>query len=248
VRRFRGKESDAHFKFLKACYCKQGDFRMKMICGAAIALAVVTCFSESTVGATVSFLLDQDSAAGTWALRLKASIGDNGGIAAYGVPIVGQVTSLDHRSPRALAENAAGTLSGPVGFTLFRSPDGISPASLKIAASQDTILPTPFIIYGFGQTPGSIDGVVGDPVVQGGVESETWLATPLIASGTMTPGTRVSINRQSVDLLANVFIAPGSTQAMAATIVPEPSSMLLAALVVVVAGGCRRGPRLHASR
>lgn len=211
---------------------------------AAAAVVLYAALGAVAHAAIVVPLLEQDSAAGTWTLRLHASHGDNGGIAAYSIPLVGQITSLDHSSPRELVDNLAGTESHPVGFTLLRTADGISPASLKVGGSQDTITPTPFIIYGYGQQAGSLSEVTGRIII----DDVFWAATPVIATGTMQPGTRLTINRGSVDYLANVFIMAGSTQTMGATMAPEPSGFAMAACASLAAATVRRRSMLRFAR
>ena len=203
---------------------------------AAFVLSLVAC--SAVQAATVTVYLDQNKSAGTWQLSLKSSTGDNAGIASYSIPLITPVTALDHKSPRAgAAENPDGSLSGPIGFTLFRSADGVSEASRKIAGSQDNIAPTPFLIYGFGQTAGNFAGLNGSPTPLGSNEGNNWTDKPIIASGTFTPGSFVKIDRQSVDLVANVFNAAGGLDVSPATIVivPEPATLALAGLGLV---GC----------
>ena len=226
---------------------------MKFAPVAVLSLTLAAMQALPAAASVVQFYLKQDSVAGTWQLSACSSRGDNAGIASYSVPLIGAITSLDHKSPRAgAAENADGSLSGSVGFTLFRSADGTSPANLKVAGSQDNMAPTPFLIYGYGQTAGSWQTVSGGPVKPlGSNEGNNWLARPVIASGTMTPGTAVKINYASVNLGAFTFNATGSLQVTPATIFPsgwiedqcgcpEPSTAVMAPIVVAAAAATRR--------
>jgi MYXO-CTERM domain-containing protein len=189
----------------------------------------------------VHYRLQQNKNAGTWQLSMWASPIGNAGIASYSIPLTGQVTALDHKSPRAgAAENVDGSLSGSLGFTLFRSADGISDASKKVAGSQDNIAPTPFLIYGYGQTAGNWASVPGSPTPLGSNEGNNWLAKPIIASGTMAVGSTVKIDRASVDLVANLFVSVDSLEVMPAGISPEPASGGMAMMALLAATAIRR--------
>jgi hypothetical protein len=116
-----------------------------------MALAVAALAATSGGAATVVFILDWGAhGPGTFDILAEASFGDNGGIASYGVVLTGPITSLDHKSPKSLAvQGPAGF--GPAGFTVLRTPDDVT----TLRASQDTITPTPHLIYGFGQEASS---------------------------------------------------------------------------------------------
>ena len=76
-------------------------------------LLVVTTCSDSASAASVTFILDLTGAPGTFTLSASASLGDNGGISSYGIPLTGPITSLNHRSPYAIS---ASTFA-PTGFS-----------------------------------------------------------------------------------------------------------------------------------
>lgn len=212
----------------------------------ALGLCLVT--SAASAAPIVKVFLDNNAVAGTFQIRLEADAGDaNGGIASYGIQLAPKegtaVTALDHRSPRVgLAENAAGDMQGPVGFTLFRSADGA--ANLRVGASQDTIAPTPFLIYGFGTTPGSFGTVQNGPIPLGSTEGNNWTDSPVVVSGTYTSGGYMKIDRQSVETFVNVFTADGATTTMAAELqfIPEPGTLAMAGmgLVGMIAAARRR--------
>lgn len=208
--------------------------RFAMILG--IALAAISMAKPATA-AWYIYHLNQNPAAGTWQLSLGVSF-DNGGIASYRIPIEGEITSLNHQSARAgAAENADGSLSGSVGFTQLRSADGIAEVSKTLTGGQDVVTPTPFIIYGYGQSAGNWNTVAGGPITPlGSNEGNNWLSRPIIASGTMTPGTWVKVAFPA-DIDVNVFAAVGNLNVVRAVPYPEPASgvMAVAALLAVTA-------------
>lgn len=219
-----------------------------------MALVLSLCTAAAANAAIVTFTLDLTTA-GQFELRAKASDGDNAGIATYGVvltPASGvTVTALDHKSARAgAAESSDGSLSGSMGFTVVRSADG--PANLGIRGGQNTIDPTPFLIYGYGQTPGSFATVQNGPATPlGSNEGNNWLAEPVIASGTYTGGASaggpaLTFDLQTVDLLALTFNDAGSTAVAPATlvtriIIPEPATVAIAGMGLIgLVGFARR--------
>jgi hypothetical protein len=98
------------------------------------------------------------------------------------------VTSLLHRSPRTNLTPEPNDLEldpAPAGFTLLRTGN-VLPAGNPITGSQDTVGPTPYIIYGFGQTAGSFQGQYPATVTSGTSNQHTavgWDANLLIAEG-----------------------------------------------------------------
>ena len=148
------------------------------------------------------------------------------GLASYGVPIVGDVLTLDHLSPQALT-----TSFTDIGFRLLRSSDGV----LTVAGSQNTITAGIPIVTGFGKTAGDLSTVPGFFVA---LEQQVYSSPLLIATGTWdTGGTVPSINTASVDFFANVLVTAGdgvsilptTTDGMA--VVPEPSSFVFLGVV-----------------
>lgn len=197
------------------------------------ALAGLLLTAASVQAASVTYILDL-SVPTSWQIRAKASGGDNAGIASYGVVLTGDITGLTHSSTRvAEVQNADGSLVGPLGFTLLRSGNGIT--NKAIGGSQDTTTPTPFLIYGYGQTAGN--------AAQMGVDgnSSSWVAEPIIASGTRAAGAPLDINLTDVLTLANVFTGTAGAGTEAATVakeiinIPEPATFAMAGLGLV---GC----------
>jgi hypothetical protein len=171
----------------------------------------------------------------TFDIYANATLGDNAGIASYGIPLTGNILSFDHKSPVA-AFALQGAQSGPVGFSLLRSADNVITPS--ILASQDTITPTPFITYGFGQTGGDIS--LGGARILFSAESPVYNAKLLIGSGTYS-GATPGFNVNSIELFSNVFINKLSAATQAAFVttqvipIPEPSSWVLLGLGMSVA-------------
>ena len=190
--------------------------------------------------ATVTFCLyvDQDSAGipapGTFNLYAIDSVGDNFGIASYGAPLIGSILTIDHKSPRATQTPDFATFNA-FGFSFLRTGDVPPPIGLTpytISASQDTISPTPYPIYGFGQRAGNLLTEVPATVL--GPEQPVFTSLLLLASGTYNAaGTRPDFNLADLDLGANTFDTSATLDASAATIltrvipVPEPSSVAL---------------------
>jgi hypothetical protein len=212
-----------------------------------IAVAVMLCSAAAANAATITFTLDfVKLGVGNFELRARTSPGDNGGIAAYNVALT-NVKTVNHNSLRNSAASNVGGDEGAVGFTTFRSADDATPAlsNLAIAGSQDTITPTPFIIYGLGQTAGDLTTM---GITTAGVkEGDPWASDMVIATGTyeFTPGQSTPVlfptwdTQAAVLTSANLFNAAGNVAVTAATVdlviipVPEPATMALAGLGLV---------------
>lgn len=185
------------------------------------ALAVCAVIARPATAATVTFTLDlQKLGAGNFELRAQSSAGDNGGISSYNVPLTNVATVNNNSLRSAAAQNADGSLEGPVGFTLLRTADDTTPATvgpLAIAGSQDTITPTPFLIHGMGQTAGNLAsrGIT----TLSSKEGDPWAADMIVAVGMYTPGVFPAFNSlAAVSPLANVFNATSGYATSAATI------------------------------
>ena len=172
--------------------------------------------------ATVTFTLfpDEDGP-GTFNLYADASLGDNFGIASYGVPLIGSVLTINHNSPQGIAM-ADGS---DVGFRTLRSADD----AILISASQNTLGPPPPVTYGFGQAAGTLPGPLSFS------EQPTYDAHLLVATGTYDiSGTTLNFDLFSPDLGANVFDSGVGTTVIGATInavvVPEPAVLGLIGL------------------
>lgn len=216
----------------------------KRIAFSLFALAVVALASTASA-ATVKFTLEYDSLANTFNLfaqELDGS-GDNGGIASYGAVLTG-VANVDHNSPRdGFAQGPGGV--GAAGFTSLRSADNVP----VLLASQDTITPTPNLIYGFGQAGNSFAALsINDFTGGTQLEQASWDAKLRIATGTIAPGVVPGINASSVDTFSNVFVQGNGTATRAAGIqtevidvaIPEPASIALAGLGLIGVVALRR--------
>jgi len=211
----------------------------------ALVAASLVAFSANAATVTLNMVLD-GGGPGTWDLYGSASPGDNGGIVSYGIPILNALT-INHNSPNVgTAQDGTFTTFGPAGFTFSRSADGVA----FLGASQDTVAPTPFLIYGFGQNASSFAAEGAVPL--SAAEQPVWGAPLLIASGTYDElGLKPVVDGASVDLFTNVWTevdAPPEGGIIAATVVipsdepiiPEPASIVLAGLAMVGLVGLRR--------
>lgn len=197
---------------------------------------------------TVGYTLDLDDAGtGTFSLYASASAGDNAGIALYGVPLVGDILTLDHRALAGLGINSAST-AADAGFTEFRSADN----DTDLAGGQLLIpSPTPFIYYNIGQAAGNAaDGATNGPLVTfiptDATQDTSFAAAFRLATGTYNPlGETPGFNLASPDLLANVFLNDAGLDVAAAQIttqvIPEPATAAILALVATTALIRRRG-------
>jgi hypothetical protein len=178
-------------------------FRSKPFVVALVGLAFV---ASSASAATVNFILDLTGAAGTFNVLAESSPGDNGGIGSYGLVMTGPILTVDHNSPKsAAAQNTVTQAFGTAGFTSLRTADNLT----TLLASQDTITPTPHLIYGFGQQAGSFAALnlnSLDPMTEGA----TWESELLIASGTYTVGSgEPGFDETNFDTFSNVFVTSG---------------------------------------
>jgi hypothetical protein len=237
-----------------------------------IAAAIAMCVAASSANATTihyTLYLGQ-YAQGPGTFKVTASTdGDNQGIAAYSVQLVGNgganILTTNHDSLRGTDVETAspGGDPGPVGFTLLRTADktgGAATALMTISGSQDTTDPSAHIIYGFGQSSGSIASkglnIAGGSVPEGnnwggaGVNGPGHTALPgefEIARGTYTPNANgggtpaIGFPSPLGELVAgSTFNATGSTattiaQVTTQVVVPEPATLGLGALSLL---GC----------
>ena len=121
------------------------------------------------------------------------------GLASYGVPIIGDVLTLDHVSPQGLT-----TGGSDIGFRLLRSLDN----ALTVTGSQNTVTLGIPIVTGFGKTAGDLSTVPGFLIA---LDQQIYSSPLLIATGTWdTGGAAPSINTASVDFFANVLVTAGN--------------------------------------
>jgi len=91
------------------------------------------------------------SGAGTWHLYAVDNTNDNAGISGYNVAYNAAITAINHRTPAGNATDGNGDAQS-AGFTGLRSGTNVNP----MVASQGLPGTTPFLINGFGQTPGTL--------------------------------------------------------------------------------------------
>jgi len=205
-------------------------------CLAAL-IVVTTVVTVQSAMVTFTLNINQDGA-GTFNLYASSSMGDNGGIASYGIPLVGNILTLDHRSPNASGNGSLGT--APVGFGLIRSADNIW---TPIAASQDTVTPG-YVVYGIGQTAGDITTDASPvPTATAFPEQVDYVSPVLIASGTWDT-TMPDFDLGNVNLGANVFDDTTGVETISASIdpvviIPEPASVIMLGLLGFLISGRR---------
>jgi hypothetical protein len=205
-----------------------------------LAAAVVLSGVSAANAATVTFTLDLTAGPGQFTLYGETSAGDNAGLAAYNVALT-NIATVNHNSLRnAAAESSDGSLAGPVGFTLFRSADDTTPAlgNVLIQGSQDTIAPTPFIIYGLGQAPGDLAS--RNIITAGSKEGDPWAARMVIATGTWDPAQLPAFDTAAAVLTsANLFNDNAGLAVTAAAnvvtnvIIPEPGTLAMAGMSLI---------------
>jgi hypothetical protein len=234
---------------------------------ASTAFALLLLASVESSAATVTFTLDFTAGWGQFILYAETSAGDNAGLASYSVALKNALTVNHHSLRNAAAESYDGALRGPVGFTQSRSADDTNPAigNVLIQGSQDTVTPTPFIIYGLGQTGGDLAsrGII----TAGSKEGDPWAAKMVIATGTWDPRNLSDYrNLPGIDatapLTASIFKNRGSLDIESAQIYtlpwppffpddlptfPEPSSGCLALIAAATATQVTRRARSAAT-
>jgi hypothetical protein len=193
------------------------------------------------------------SGPGTWNLLARdlSPAGDSHGIVGVAIPIL-NVNSVLNRLPRTIVNVDDEVF--PAGFSLLRTANnaGVIPNGFLFGGFQDTIMPTPYLIRGYGQRAGSFAqelNSIGVQVVLPILGTQTiWSSPLLLAEGTYAPGSTPYIDFNSVDIGVNVFSQASGIGAKAATVVlwtvPEPSTALLGLLASLIIASCRRSPRI----
>jgi hypothetical protein len=187
-------------------------FRSRLFVVALVAMGLI---ASSATAATVTYILDMSVAPGQFDLYASTSA-DAAGLAVYGVPLSGEVLTMDHRSPTAsFAQKPSVGFAGAIGFNILRSGDILaSTMDPVVTGSQDTVNAAApnNLIYNIGETPGSFatEGIV--PLF--GAEGDPWLAPVLLATGTYGGAVNsLGINTADVQLVGNCFSAAGSSAA-----------------------------------
>ena len=215
-------------------------------CFAAVALALVVGLG-SAAAQTVDVTLLVDPGTKTYEVLASASLGDNFGIASYGVGL-SNVDTIVNEGPAAYLD-VGGTLIALGGFTLNRSGAGVNPAN-PLAASQDTINGTG-LVRGMGQVGGDMQAHVpaADTFVQ-----QVYSAPLLLGSGTYLgpdlPDFLPGAGPAGLDIGFNLFTADSGTDTDAAQtinttreIVPEPATIALVTIGGMSLLGLRRRRR-----
>src|SRR4051812_42851304 len=123
--------------------------RLSSLLTACLLLLAAIC--PNLPAATITYTLDLSSP-GTFTLSATASADDNSGIFFYGIPLLGDVLTLDHRSPITI--NSANF--SPAGFSDLRTPNSSAPLLNPIITASQSLFATPDnLIHGIGQEASS---------------------------------------------------------------------------------------------
>jgi len=204
---------------------------LKNLFASLIAVAMVAGSSAQAATITYQLVIQPGN---TFSLYASDSLGDNGGLATFGVPLSGNITTINNTAPFGQFGASPGG-SGEIGFSQFRSADGNPAGPTTVTGGQLTVpTPTPLIIHGFGQTAGNLATTASFGIF--GLQEQTVYGSPLLlATGSYT-GATPGFNTSSLDLIANVFTDAQATSTFAAQVltqvvpIPEPSTFVLAGL------------------
>ena len=189
--------------------------------------ALLAVFVEVSQAATV-VVSTMSTGANSFDVFLSDSL-DNNGIASYGIPIVGDIVSIDHNSAWTAFAQDGGFVGGAAGFSFLRSADGVA----LVGASQDTITPTPHLIFGMGQVASDFASE-GLNAVGGTPDGGSWDVPMRIASVVTGPGGATVDISQDSGAFANVFIdTNGRAEAAVLTDIPEPGTLVLCGLSLI---------------
>ncbi len=190
-----------------------------------LGMVVALCLLGSAVQAATVTLDLQDHGDGTYDLYASSSLGDNFGIVYYNIELVNILTAV-HQSP--MGSNLSYIPTGFTGAGVNLSADG------ALFSYQDTNSATApgTLLYGIGQTAGTINMPVGPPS-----RGVPWTAPVRLASGTYDQGGPAPAwvdddTLTVVNVFAQEWTEGGipSGLAVRALVVPEPATMVLLAL------------------
>lgn len=201
---------------------------LKKLFASLIAVALLAANSAQAATITYQLVIQPGN---TFSLYASDSLGDNGGLATFGVPLTGNITAIDNKAPFGQFGAGPGG-SGEIGFSQFRSADGAPGGPTTVTGAQLTVpTPTPLIIHSFGQTAGNLATTASFGIF--GLQEQTVYGSPLLlATGSYT-GATPGFNTSSLDLIANVFTDAQSASTFAAQVltqvvpIPEPASVVL---------------------
>jgi len=208
-------------------------FRKALFLGLA-ALFMVASANAATISLTTT------TSGNTFQVFADDTVGDNGGIASYNIPMK-NVNTLTNESPFMQLNSGF----NPEGFSELRNPaTDADPVGKTLGASQKLVpTATPAVVYGFGQTGGNLPNQPGF----GSSRQLAYAAHLLLGSGTWAgtgalpvpdfAAANMSIvvfqtNGQSSPVV-NATVAPASN-------VPEPAALSLLGLAMVGGFGLRR--------
>ncbi len=193
------------------------------------ALAVLVCVATAQAAVvTFDVVLDEDGV-GTFNVYASASLGDNFGISGFQIEFdQTTVSTLTLLAPRATLSSAR---NDSVGFLLSQLPSAGN--ENKLGAGQDVAQPQQ-LIYGFGQTAGSLPPVLGGTVIQANY------GAPLLVGSGQYIGAGPVVEEGFGKTEANVFmsqeafiappqgVSPDVTDAdVVVNIIPEPMSLAM---------------------
>jgi hypothetical protein len=175
----------------------------------ALTAAVLLAHASSVSAVTLQYFLDT-SVAGQFKVfaQTKGGTGDHGGLASFGIELLG-ATTIQNMAPFTSFANGPNG-QGPAGFSESRS----APNEGLVTGAQDVITPTPNLIYGFARESSSFAQENITPLAPPNVLS--WDAKLLLAQGTHNG--LIRIDYRSENYFANVFQAEANP-----AVVPERS-------------------------
>ena len=203
----------------------------------SLALALMAVAGAANA-ATVTLSMVSNPGNHTWQLFADDS-NDNGGIASANIPLLG-IDTLTNEMP-FYQLNA--TNFQPSGFSELRLPatDGDSVGKTLFASQKLVPTATPNLVYGFGQTAGTL----ANPVAAAPNKNLDYLAHLLIGSGTYSGNNTPAVDFNATNLSIVVFAASTGTGVTSATAVPggavpEPATLAMIGLAFAGCIGVRR--------